>query len=331
MIPAFALGALLLGGPAEPASAGREVDPGAVSLAIDACSGVPREQLARLLALELEAPVLAPEQAGDRALRVQVACAGTTVRIAVDDPAKDRQLRRATVFPPEHGEVAVRLVALAIAELVLTSRIAIPFEEMPAAQSGGAMPAPAAPAPEAVPQAGRAYVLVFGQALGPFSGVGTGWGGGLRLGWAFRRQWLERSAVRAGPVADVELAAAGTSVDRALGTVQVSLWSATLRASLRFRAGRTWLDLGGGGRFGLAQLQGQPADATIARGGATTGTWAGPVAYAGIGARFGHVLVALGIEGGRVLRTVSGTVDDGGPISIGGNWACGTVATGWGE
>jgi hypothetical protein len=55
------------------------------------------------------------------------------------------------------------------------------------------------------------------------------------------------------------------------------------------------------------------------------------VAYAGIGARFGHVVVALGIEGGRVLRTVSGTVDDGPPISIDGNWACGTVAAGWGE
>jgi hypothetical protein len=134
-----------------------------------------------------------------------------------------------------------------------------------------------------------------------------------------------------GPVADVELAAAAASVDRALGSVQVSLWSATLRASLRVRVGRAWLDVGGGGRFGIAQLQGQPTDATLARGGGAAGTWAGPVAYAGIGARFGHVLVAAGLEGGRVLRPVSGTVDDGSPISIDGNWACGTVAAGWGE
>jgi hypothetical protein len=32
-----------------------------------------------------------------------------------------------------------------------------------------------------------------------------------------------------------------------------------------------------------------------------------------------------------VLRSVSGTVDGGQPISIDGNWACATVAAGWGE
>jgi hypothetical protein len=335
MIPAVALGALLLGGPGEPAAvAGREIALAAVSLGIDACPAVARDELARLLALELEAPVLLPEQAGDRAVRVQVACTGATVRIAVDDPAKGSQLRRATVFPPEHEDVVVRLVALAISELVLTSRGALAVDEMPEARVERAPPAPLSPpppAPDSGPPAGRIYVLALGQALGPFSGVGTGWGGGLRVGWAFGRQWLQRPSISAGPVADVELTAAGTSVDRALGTVQIFLWSATLRASLRLRAGRTWLDVGVGGRFGLAQLQGEPTDAMVARGGGAAGTWAGPVAYAGLGARVGHVLLATGIEGGRVLRTVSGTVDDGAPISIDGNWACVTVAAGWGE
>jgi len=329
MILAVALGALLLGGPAEPASVGREVGPAAVSLTVDACPAVPRDQLARLLALELEAPVLPPEQAGEHAVRVQIACAGTTVRIAVDDPEAGSQLRRATVFPPEREDVVVRLVALAISELVLTSRVAMSVENAQDTQVQRAAPAP--PAPDVVAQGGRAYVLVLGQALGPFSGVGTGWGGGLRLGWAFGRPWLQRSSARVGPVADVELGAATTSVDRTLGSVQVSLWSATLRALLRVRAGRAWVDVGGGGRFGLAQLQGQPMDATVARGGGAAGTWAGPVAYAGLGAHFGHLVVALGIEGGRVLRMVSGTVDDGPPISIDGNWACATVAAGWGE
>jgi hypothetical protein len=134
-----------------------------------------------------------------------------------------------------------------------------------------------------------------------------------------------------GPVIDGELAAAATSVDRALGSVAVSLWSATLRALLRLRAGRAWLDVGGGGRFGLAQLQGAPADPTTARGNGVAGTWAGPVAYLGVGARVRHVVVELGLEGGRVLRTVSGTVDNGPPVSIEGNWACATVGAGWGE
>jgi hypothetical protein len=331
MIPAFALAALLLAGPAEPAAANREAGPAAVSLAVEGCPAVPREELARLLALELGTPVLAPDQAGERAVQVRVACASTTVRLAVDDPANGIQLRRDAVFLPAQEDVLVRLVALAIAELVLTSRVALSFEKVPDVRAQVGAPTP--PPSDGDRPTGRAYVLAFGQALGPFSGAGVGWGGGLRLGWAFGRRWRERpgNGPRLGPVVDVELAAAESSADRTLGTVQVSLWSATLRALLRLRAGRAWLDVGAGGRFGLAQLRGEPADTTIARGSSVAGTWAGPVAYAGLGARIRHVVVELGVEGGRVLHSVSGTVDGGAPISIDGNWACATVAAGWGE
>ena len=83
------------------------------------------------------------------------------------------------------------------------------------------------------------------------------------------------------------------------------------------------------GRFGLAQLQGQAQDATMARGGTAAGTWAGPVVHAGVGIRLGHVALALGIEGGQVLRPVSGIVDEGSPIAIKGRWACATLAGGW--
>jgi hypothetical protein len=331
MIPAVALGALLLGGPAEPASANHEVGPAAVSLAVDGCPAVSREELARLLALELETPILPPEQAGERAVRVQVGCAGTTVRLAVDDAAKGIQLRRVAVFPPEHEDVMVRLVALAIAELVLTSRVALSFGRAPEGRAEAV--APAVPPSVGARPTGRAYLLAFGQALGPFSGVGLGWGGGLRFGWAFGRRWRAPpgNGLGLGPVVDVEVATAETSVDRSLGTVKASLWSATLRALLRLGSGPAWLDVGGGGRFGLAQLQGEPTDSTSARGDAIAGTWAGPVAYLGLGARVRHMVIELGVEGGRVLRSVSGTVDGGQPISIDGNWACATVAAGWGE
>jgi hypothetical protein len=125
--------------------------------------------------------------------------------------------------------------------------------------------------------------------------------------------------------------AARAAAASTLGAVQVSLWSATLRGSLRLRRGAVWLDVGGGGRFGLAHIEGQPQDPTSARGGTVAGTWAGPVAYAGLGARFGHVVVAAGVEAGRVLRSVSGLVDEGTPVAISGSWACGTLAVGWGE
>lgn len=331
MIPAVALGALLLGGPAEPASPTQEVGPAAVSLAVDDCAAVSREELARLLALELETTVLPAAQAGERAVRVQVGCAGTTVRLAVDDAAKGIQLRRVAVFPPEHEDLMVRLIALAIAELVLTSRVALSFGRAPEAPAE--VVAPAAPPPAGARSGGRGYLLAFGQALGPFSGVGLAWGGGLRLGWAFRQRWRERPGVslRLGPAIDVEVATAETSDDRSLGTVKTSLWSATLRALLRLGSGRAWLDVGGGGRLGLAQLQGEPADPTTARGQAIAGTWAGPAAFLGLGARWRHLTIELGLEGGRVLRSVSGTVDGGPSISVAGNWACATVAAGWGE
>jgi hypothetical protein len=173
--------------------------------------------------------------------------------------------------------------------------------------------------------------LVLGQAMGPFSGVGMAWGGGLRLGWAFGRRWVRRRSVRGGPMIEAELGAAESNVDRTLGTVQVALWSATLRAALRLRVGRAWLDLGAGGRMGLAQLQGQPGDASATRGGSLVGAWAGPIGYAAVGAHFGHVAVALGVEAGRVLRPVSGIVDGGPAVSIDGTWACATIGAGWGE
>jgi hypothetical protein len=328
MILAVALGALVLAGPAEPVSA-NQVARAAVSLTVDNCPDVPRDELARMLVLELETPVLPPGQVGDHAVDVRVGCAGTNVSLAVDDPAKGIQLRRLAVFPPEHQDVLVRLVALAIAELVLTSRIAISFAKEPEERADAVTPAPQRPPADGARPSGRAYVLAFGQAVGPFSGAGLGWGGGLRFAWAFGRRWLARPSV--GPVVDAEVAAAETTDDRALGSVRISLWSATLRGLLRLGGGRTWLDVGAGGRFGLAQLQGQPADPATARGDGVVGSWAGPVAYVGLGARFRHVVMELGVEGGRVLRGVSGIVDGGSPVSINGNWACAMVAAGWGE
>jgi hypothetical protein len=42
-------------------------------------------------------------------------------------------------------------------------------------------------------------------------------------------------------------------------------------------------------------------------------------------------VIAAGLEGGQVLRTVSGMIDGGGPVSIGGQWLAGSLALGWGR
>ena len=128
-------------------------------------------------------------------------------------------------------------------------------------------------------------MLVLAQAAGPFTGMGLGWGGGLRLGWTFARRWIDRGETSGRPGIALELTETRADADAGpdVGSVRASTWSAALRATFTLRRGRTSLDLGAGGRFGLARLSGTPADATRTRGGTLAGTWAGPVAYAGVG------------------------------------------------
>ena len=176
-----------------------------------------------------------------------------------------------------------------------------------------------------------ARVLLVGQAAGPFAGMGLAWGGGLRLGWTFARRWVERGQTTGRPGVDLELTETRTDVESALGTVRAATWSAALRATFTLRRGRTSLDLGGGGRFGLARLTGAPADASHTRGGTLAGTWAGPIAYAGVGLQARHVVVAAGIEAGQVVRTVDALVDGATPVSVAGHWFAGSLAMGWGQ
>ena len=326
MIGAVALTALLVAGAEDPAAT---ANPSGVTLQIESCPALPAAEVARLVALELGTPVLPPGQVDDGVARVQVTCDGAIVRIAVANPPKRTELARATVLPPERQNVIVRLVAIAISELVLTSRGELSWEKKrPAAALPAAPPSPHPPGPSA--PSGSAMVLAVGQAVGPFAGVGVGWGGGVRLGWVFGGSWAHGRAGRVRPALDLEIGGARAAADTPLGTVAVSLWSATVRGSLRLPARGGWVEASAGGRFGLAQIEGQPRDPGAARGSAVTGTWAGPLAYLGAGVGFGHVVIAAGVEAGRVLRSVAGLVDEGSAVAISGNWVCGTLAAGWG-
>ena len=317
-----------------------------ISLDIDRCPALPRDEVLRLAALELDARVVPSSSSSPletRVTQIRITCTGPAVQTTVVDPITGKQLTRTMDLPVQGTAVAARTVALSAAELVITSWMELTMS--PGAERPPPPPSPASPAEElrraamdraerrAGHDGGAARVLVLAQAAGPFTGMGLGWGGGLRLGWTLARRWIDRGETSGRPGVELELtqtradAAAGSDV----GSVHASNWSAALRATFTLRRGRTSLDLGAGARFGLARLSGVPADATRTRGGTLAGTWAGPVAYAGVGVHAAPVLIEAGVEAGQVLRSVDGLVDGGTPISIAGRWLAGTLAIGWGQ
>jgi hypothetical protein len=334
-VAALAAAILTLADPSPAPSAPSALE---VSLDVERCSFLPRDQVFKLVGLELDARVATPDRAGEQATRVDVACVGTDVELKVSDRLTGKVLTRTMALGVREAQVAARLVAIAVAELVLTS-----WMELTLPRASAAPPAESPPAsPELrraaqeraqrhLPRsAGTGYVLAVGQAVGPFEGVGVAWGGGLRFGWTPGGEPVENDAWIRRPGLDLELTAARNETSRGLGAVDVSIWSAALRVSFRLARGRSWLDAGAGGRAGVARLEGMPDDVATTRGGTLAGTWAGPIAYVGAGRRFGHLVAAAGVEGGTVLREVSGLVDEGPSISVAGRWLSGTLAIGWG-
>jgi hypothetical protein len=309
-----------------------------VSLDVERCGLLPRDHMFQLVALELDAPVVTPARAGEQTTRVELQCAGSEVQLKVTDRLTGKLLTRTMTLGAHDAQVGPRQVAIAVAELVLTSWMELTLPRASAAPPADS--APAAPELRRAAQeraerrlsrgAGTGYVLGVGQALGPFEGVGVAWGGGLRFGWTPGGARVQDDVFAWRPGLDLELTAARNEASRGLGTVDVSLWSAALRVSLRLARGRSWFDAGAGGRAGVARLAGTPDDVTTTRGATLAGTWAGPIVYFGIGRRFWRMAVAAGVEGGAVLRGVSGLVDDGPSIAVAGRWLSGTLAIGWG-
>jgi hypothetical protein len=317
-----------------------------VSLDVDRCAFLPRDQVFQLVALELDARVTAPDREAQRTpekatqpTHVEVACAGPEVQLKVSDRLTGKQLTRTIALAARDAQVATRLVAIAVAELVLTSWMELTLPRASASTPPADSP-PGAPELRRAAQeraqrhlrrgAGTGYVLAVGQAVGPFDGVGIAWGGGLRFGWTPRGARDESDGPIWRPGFDLELTAARSEGRRGLGAVDVSMWSTALRIAFRFGRGPSWLDAGAGGRLGVARLEGTPDDVTTTRGATLAGTWAGPIAYVGVGRRFWRLVAAAGVEGGTVLRSVSGLVDGGPSISVAGQWLSGTVAIGWG-
>ncbi|HEY4159564.1 MAG TPA: hypothetical protein VGM29_15750 [Polyangiaceae bacterium] len=296
-----------------------------VALQIEECGVVPEDEILRLTALNLDAHVVSAASATVNATRVTVICSDQRVALKVIDPLTGKSLERTLSLTTSEIGVAGRAVALAVAELVLASWMELEMRDTPPS---------AAPLPVAQPEMRRAagerararseygphldHLLLIGQTLGPFERLGVGLSGGIGLGYTLS-SWL---------LTELELLETRSHANVNLGRVDASLWSAALRADARYSGRIFWLEAGPGLRLGVARLAGS-AKTSDTRGAVVAGSWGGPLAFAGVGARFHQLTLRAGGEAGYVLREVVGSIDGENAVAVRHAWLGASVGLGW--
>jgi hypothetical protein len=302
----------------------------ALELALDVsgCPELPEKRVQELMELELTAQVARPAAAARSAALVSISCNGDEVLIRVTDSTTSKVVTRTFTLTEREPDVRARAVALAAAELVITSWMELVLTNPPER---------AQPAPAWVNENRRAATAVAQQhtrqgtrvdALFPFASFGGTfhahpgtWGGGLRLS-------LVWGAARFGVDSDLSVT---LDDDRtSLGDVRTNTWSLGLRPALRFETGRWLGSIGIGARLGLARIEGSAADPSTIRGHVVAGTWGGPLAHANFGVSCAHLKVRLGVEGGYASKSVSGSVEGQARAGVSGPWFSTTLGFGWG-
>ena len=157
------------------------------------------------------------------------------------------------------AQVSARLIAIAVAELVLTS-----WMELTLPRASAAPPADGAPAAQELRRAAQAPSATSHAPPEPAmcspwarrSALSTAWvSHGEAACASDGRPAAHASTMASGTAArlNLELTAARNETRRGLGAVEVSIWSAALRVSLRRARGRAWFDMGAAGGRGSAR------------------------------------------------------------------------------
>jgi len=289
-----------------------------VYLELDACLDVPREEVRRLIALELGAVAeFADTKAGDRT-RVAALCQGGLIELRVDDPITGKALQR-TIDLSEAPRARARLLALAMVELVSTSWTEL--ETNPEPQVPPVGPRGSAESRHAAEQVVRTQsersafrrlrLVAFGGGQAFFSGPGVLGGAGLRL--------AKDHPLHLGWVADVQ-AHHGTAT-ASLGTVAVDTVSFGAALVVHQAWSRLGLHVGIGLRGGAVRLDGTPRNAEVAVGQSGWAAWGGPMAQVSLGVvATRRLLFELGVESGFVVSSVGGLVAGVRELSLGGAW-----------
>lgn len=298
-----------------------------VALETQGCVDLPDARVRELAALELTTRVVAPRAPRTPEAQVLVSCEGPRVSIRVTDSVTGKVVMRSFALEQTDPDVRARSVALAVAELVLTSWLELMLPQ-PAGRAGASIPASedrrAASAIVRERTRRGPYVdgvLAFAEVGGTFRATPSTGGAGVRLSLVLDEPLFS---------ADADLSATLASERAPLGDVHVTTWSLALRPALRLQRG-PWLGtFGVGARGGLARIEGEPDDPSASRGRSLVGTWCGPLVHANAGLSFLHFTTRLGGEAGYALRGVSGSVGGSDRAGVRGAWLLLSLGFGWG-
>jgi hypothetical protein len=291
-----------------------------VQLEIDACVDASRDEIRRVVAVELGALLAdAAEPAADRT-RARASCEGAVVVLRVDDPITGKSLSRTIDVGGAIPRARARLVALAIVELISASWTELEVNPRPEVPPSG--PRPSLEARLAALESVRAHadrsaglsrirVSLVGGGMKFFAKTGLLAGAGLQVardtagpfGWAVDAQAHHGSEATSLGRVDTDVLAVG-----AVAVVHRT-WS---RASVH---------LGAGVRGGAAQLSGVPDPMMAVRGSRFWAPWLGPLARGSVEIGVGNrITLGAAIEGGYVVSPVGGLVSDRREVAVDGAW-----------
>ncbi|HJL15959.1 MAG TPA: hypothetical protein RMH99_09895 [Sandaracinaceae bacterium LLY-WYZ-13_1] len=308
--------------------AAAQAPPGAsVAARVEGCEGLSAAEVRRSLRVELRAHLVSPDEIEPGTTRAEARCdRARRARLRVWDPVTGKDVRRTIDLSeiPEPGRA--RVVALALAELVLASWTEAVTNPRPAV----------APLESTAPEPERSRVRELVERRHPqLASVDRVRGGvsataqlrvmlesPLALGGGELEGRLAWNALELSVAAGVVLA----SVDRRLGSVLVGLADAAAGIGLVVTTGAFRWRLTARVRVGYGWLRGS-ADHSGDRGGFLDGLLVGPEAVASVAAPVVWPLVPrLDIRFGYVPSGLVGTVAGEDPVSLRGAWL--TIALG---
>ena len=295
-----------------------------VVVELEQCDEPLAAEVRRIVEVELRTAVAHATDAREAMTRVVATCRESEVDLSLADAATAKRLERTVALAAAAPTARARLIALAVAELVVASGQEI--ENRPEAKEQVLPPPPPPPQPATRGAEGArvAPVSAMAEAIGvarafPVSGLwllGAGARGFLTLSRPFTLL--------------LEATAEWGKASRATGQVAARAMGGAL--GLGWGVERRWAFLmpWAGARAGVADLRGEPSpDSPTTSGETQSGPWLGP--EIGVSATlFPHaaVHVTAALSAGAMLLGVRGEVAGDSNVNVVGPWAALVVGVG---